>query len=154
MGTFQILEYVDQGYVNEARATLASERYHCLSLFTSIYGISPTKARQFYDMGMRTIVDLERYYDIPPNPDSKNRRPPEVVTDVLKGLEVASGFTPNGEPIGDEGRASELSIPVGIVLKDELDVRIPRAEVEEIRDIVLNELEELQPGCVSTIVGG
>lgn len=105
-------------------------------------------------MGMRTIADLERYYDIPSNPGLHHPRPPEVVNELLAGLDEASGFTPNGKPIREEGRAPELSVPVAIVLKDELDVGIPRKEVEEMRDIILKELEELQPGCVSTVVGG
>ena len=32
--------------------------------------------------------------------------------------------------------------------------RIPRAEVEEMGRVVMAELSELAPGCVSTIVGG
>lgn len=32
--------------------------------------------------------------------------------------------------------------------------RIPRDEVEEMGRVVTRELEELEPGCVSTIVGG
>ena len=32
--------------------------------------------------------------------------------------------------------------------------RIPRAEVEEMGRVVTRELEELEPGCVSTIAGG
>lgn len=32
--------------------------------------------------------------------------------------------------------------------------RIPRAEVEEIGRVVMHELDVLEPGCVSTIVGG
>lgn len=32
--------------------------------------------------------------------------------------------------------------------------RIPRAEVEEMNRVVMHELNGLEPGCVSTIVGG
>lgn len=32
--------------------------------------------------------------------------------------------------------------------------RIPRDEVKEIHRVIVGELDELQPGCVSTIVGG
>lgn len=35
-----------------------------------------------------------------------------------------------------------------------LSVRIPREEVEEMGRVVMTELDELEPGCVSTIVGG
>lgn len=33
-------------------------------------------------------------------------------------------------------------------------IRIPRDEVKEIHRVIMEELDELQPGCVSTIVGG
>ena len=32
--------------------------------------------------------------------------------------------------------------------------RIPRDEVEEMERVVMRELDKLEPGCVSTIVGG
>lgn len=32
--------------------------------------------------------------------------------------------------------------------------RIPRTEVEEMGRVVMQELEDLEPGCVSTIAGG
>lgn len=32
--------------------------------------------------------------------------------------------------------------------------RIPRVEVEEMNRVVMHELNGLEPGCVSTIVGG
>jgi len=47
----------------------------------------------------------------------------------------------------------DMSIKIGLMLRDELDVPIPREEVEEIHRVVMRELEELQPGCFSTIVG-
>lgn len=37
---------------------------------------------------------------------------------------------------------------------DESGGRIPRDEVEEIGRVVMRELDALEPGCVSTIVGG
>lgn len=33
-------------------------------------------------------------------------------------------------------------------------VRVPRDEVEEMNRVVMAELNALEPGCVSTIVGG
>lgn len=32
--------------------------------------------------------------------------------------------------------------------------RIPRKEVEEMNHVVMHELNKIEPGCVSTIVGG
>lgn len=41
----------------------ANTRYHSLVDFASVYGIGPTNARKLYDLGLRTIDDLERYYE-------------------------------------------------------------------------------------------
>src|SRR6266850_3071552 len=41
-----------------------SERFTSLSLFTSVYGIGPVTARKLYDRGLRTLRDLEAYYEV------------------------------------------------------------------------------------------
>jgi len=41
-----------------------SERFASLSLFASIYGIGPTTSRKLYDLGLRTLRDLEAYYEV------------------------------------------------------------------------------------------
>jgi len=47
-----------------------------------------------------------------------------------------------------------MSIKIALALREELEVPIPREEVEEMHRFVVKELREIQPGCVSTIVGG
>lgn len=148
---FKIEEYLETGYIPESQTTRASERYQSLSLFSSIYGIGSTKARQFFDMGMRTIEDLERYHDIPSGCDLKN---PNVVEKLLLQMDQETSFTPNGKPIRWRGKAPDITIPTALVLREELKVPIPRDEVEEMHAVVMRELDELQPGCVSTVVGG
>ena len=41
-----------------------SERFLSLSLFASIYGIGPVTARKLYDRGLRSLRDLEAYYEV------------------------------------------------------------------------------------------
>ncbi|TFK23154.1 Nucleotidyltransferase [Coprinopsis marcescibilis] len=166
---FKVEEFVEKGYIPEVQGTLASQRYQSLSCFASVYGIGSTKARQFYDMGLRTISDLERYYDITPvsvTEASSSATSIQGVEQLLKPLEEKEQeaiYTPNGKRVPDkffskskqrQVGAPDISIPIGIALRTEFDTPIPRAEVEEIRDVVMGELHHLQPGCVSTIVGG
>jgi len=37
-----------------------------LSAFTSIHGIGPHTARHLYSLGLRSIEDLEKYYEVTP----------------------------------------------------------------------------------------
>jgi len=41
-----------------------SERFKALSLFNTIYGIGPATARTLYDRGLRSLRDLEAYYEV------------------------------------------------------------------------------------------
>lgn len=43
---------------------LHSPRYKTLSLFSTVYGIGPHTARQLYAVGLSTLKQLERYYDV------------------------------------------------------------------------------------------
>lgn len=121
----------------------ASERFQSLSAFASIYGIGPTNARRLYDLGLRTIEDLERYYDVPSGC-------------TIESLQADSvQFTPNGVKIPKSKTSPpDMSIKIALALREELEVPIPREEVEEMHRFVVKELREIQPGCVSTIVGG
>ena len=48
----------------------------------------------------------------------------------------------------------DMSIKVALALRQELDTPIPRDEVEQMHQVVMAELDKVQPGCHSTIVGG
>ena len=95
------------------------------------------------------MADLERYYDISSSADRGSTGRPTSFSTALQGVEATGGFTPN-----EDEDIPALTIPVAVKLKDELDEKIPRAEVEEMRDVILRELEVLQPGCASVVVGG
>lgn len=127
---------------------MQSERYQCLSLFSSIYGVGPSTTRQLYEIGLRTVEDIERYYDIPPN----------INPSQLEGLETQL-FTPNGQPIPAEkgkgcSKIPPVSMKVALALRRDFSIPISRPEVDEIHRVIMSELNEMQPGCISTVVGG
>ena len=43
---------------------------------------------------------------------------------------------------------------VALALRKDLEVPIPRAEVEEMHRVIMAELDAVQKGCISIIVGG
>jgi hypothetical protein len=45
---------------------LAESRFQSLSAFNTIHGIGPHTARHLYDLGLRTLEELERYYEVTP----------------------------------------------------------------------------------------
>jgi DNA polymerase mu len=105
-----------------------------MKLFTSIYGIGPTKAKDLYGRGLRTLDDLKRYFDVPQ-------------TDFPEILRVhALDESTKGIPT--------ISVQMGILLKEHLDQKIPRSEVETIHEVVAEELNHIMEGCVSEIMGG
>jgi len=123
--------------------TRASERFQTLSTFASIYGIGPTNARKLYDLGLRTVEHLERYYDVPAG---------STIESIQAGMVQ---FTPNGKRIPiSKAKLPDMAIKFALALREELDAPIPREEVEQMHRLVMKELHRVQPGCVSTIVGG
>ncbi|KAJ6631595.1 hypothetical protein B0H10DRAFT_1772340 [Mycena sp. CBHHK59/15] len=126
----KVAEYVTEGKIGESQTIEASSRFRSLSAFSSVYGIGPTTARKLYDSGLRSIDDLEEYYDKHP------------VTARHAGESKLST------------RAPVLSIKAALALRVDLDQKIPRAEVDLMHEIVMAELEKLHPGCLSTVVGG
>ena len=135
-----------------------SERFQSLSLFTTIYGIGPVNARRLYDLGLRTIEDLERYYDLPARDKDTGAFSADVIAEEMvmrtpNGVRIPLEATRTGKRPEDNKVLPDINIKIGLMLRDELDVPIPREEVEEIYSVVMRELEELQSGCFSTIVG-
>jgi hypothetical protein len=148
--TCQIQEFLDDGVISESGeyhqvrwctcthfplvSIEADEKFQCMKLFTSIYGIGPTKAKDLYGRGLRTLDDLKRYFDVPQ-------------TDFPETLRVhALDESTKGIPT--------ISVQMGILLKEHLDQKIPRSEVETIHEVVAEELNHIMEGCVSEIMGG
>ncbi|KAH9915905.1 Nucleotidyltransferase [Fomitopsis serialis] len=145
-------EFIDTGKIEEAQTILASDRFKALSLFTSVYGIGPNTAHRLYSLGLRSINDLEIYYGV--ERDEPQATGPSELQEVemqkrphyWRGQDQDKGNRKHG--LGDSW------IRIALELREDLAIKIPRAEVEEMERIVMAELAELEPGCVSTIVGG
>lgn len=103
-----------------------------------IYGVGPTTARKLYDIGLRSFEDIERYYDVPFGSTTLA----QLASPVKRILASKKSSLP------------DISVKVGLALRDELSTTIPREEVEEIHAVVMKELGKIQPGYLSTIVGG
>uniref|UniRef100_A0A8H8CNG3 DNA-directed DNA polymerase n=1 Tax=Psilocybe cubensis TaxID=181762 RepID=A0A8H8CNG3_PSICU len=138
--SLSIREFIKNGYIEEARRTRLSERYQALSEFATVYGIGPSNARKLYDLGLRNMDDLERYYD--------------VTADSTLVTLAASHVTPNGRKIVTKNKVPDMSIQVSLILRNEFEIPISREEVAEMHRIIMLELDKIQPGCVSTVVGG
>ncbi|KAI5988094.1 hypothetical protein EDD15DRAFT_2172942 [Pisolithus albus] len=132
-----IEEYTQSGEIPEAQTILSSPRFQSLSAFTTIYGIGPHTARKLYALGLRTLEELDRYYEVMPGDAS---------------TETLSHFVSDRHH--DEEATTEISIKVGLALRHDFGQLISRGEAEEINRVVMQVLASIQEGCKSLIVGG
>lgn len=132
-----IEEFLKTGQITEAQTMLANPRFQSLSAFITIHGIGPHTARRLYDLGLRTLEELERYYEVKPGVSDEETMP-------LLDAEASA----NTEAAG------ERSIKLGLALRHDLSQTIPREEVEEINGTIMRELGHIQKGCKSVITGG
>ncbi|KAI0321488.1 Nucleotidyltransferase [Amylostereum chailletii] len=140
-------EYVDTGRVQEIEAIRSSERFKALVDFSAVYGIGPTTARHLYFLGLRNLRELEVYYEVDHTPDS-------LVTVLGDGDGSRIARAQNARAAQEERDATEAWIAVALKLRHDLAIKIPRSEVEAIHRTIVAELDAVQPGCVSTVVGG
>ncbi|KAG2043799.1 hypothetical protein BDR03DRAFT_989452 [Suillus americanus] len=129
-----IEEFLRTGRITEAQKMLADLRFQSLSAFTTVHGIGPHTARRLYDLGLRTLEELERYYEVKPG--------------------VSDEETLDAEASANTEAAVEQSIKTGLALRHDLSQTIPREEVEEINRTIMRELSYIQKGCTSVIAGG
>ncbi|KAI6125473.1 hypothetical protein EV401DRAFT_1937739 [Pisolithus croceorrhizus] len=132
-----IEEYTQSGKIPEAQTILSSPRFQSLSAYTTIYGIGPHTARKLYALGLRTLEELDRYYE---------------VTQGDVSTELMPHFT--SDKHHDEEVMTEISIKVGLALRHDFGQLISRGEAEEINRVVMEVLASIQVGCKSLIVGG
>ncbi|KAG2055573.1 Nucleotidyltransferase [Suillus hirtellus] len=132
-----IEEFTETGQITEAQRMLADPRFQSLSAFITIHGIGPHTARRLYDLGLRTLEELERYYEVKPGVSDEETMP-------LFDAEASA----NTEAAGEQ------SIKIGLALRHDLGQTIPREEVEEINGTIMRELSHIQRGCKSVIAGG
>ncbi|KAG1794399.1 uncharacterized protein HD556DRAFT_1431996 [Suillus plorans] len=132
-----IEEFLKTGQITEAQRMLADPRFQSLSAFITIHGIGPHTARRLYDLGLRTLEELERYYEVKPGVSDEETMP-------LLDAEASANIE----------AAGEQSIKIGLALRHDLGQTIPREEVEEINGTIMRELGHIQKGCKSVIAGG
>jgi DNA polymerase mu len=115
-----------------------------MSAFISVHGVGPATARKLYELGLRTTEDMERYYDVKLDDDANVGH---IIDEPV--------YTPNGKLVPQrKSEIPDITIKVSLVLREEFATPIPRDEVEEIHRVVMAELDQIQPGCFGTIVGG
>ncbi|KAF8839108.1 Nucleotidyltransferase [Paxillus ammoniavirescens] len=129
-------EFVKTGKIAEAQKKSASSRFSSLSAFNAIHGIGPHTARRLYSLGLRTIEELGRYYEVTPGVTDE---------DTLSLLE---------SNLAKDEVTTEKSIKIALALRHDLSQTIPRQEVEEICRLVMQELQSVEEGCTSVIAGG
>ncbi|GJE94629.1 Nucleotidyltransferase [Phanerochaete sordida] len=134
-----VQEFMDSGQISEARTIASSERFKALTLFSSIYGIGPSTARRLYALGLRTVEDLEVYFGVLPEEEESQL------------VELEHREKPGR---ADDAGLGETWIKIALGLRKDFELKVPRAEVEEMGRVITDELNVLEPGCVSTIVGG
>ncbi|KAI0333302.1 Nucleotidyltransferase [Cubamyces sp. BRFM 1775] len=144
-------EFLDSGRITEAQTIKSSERFQALALFSSIYGIGPNTARRLYNLGLRSLDDLEVYYGVERQEIIEGGHD-EIVEVEEKPRQ--SGWVRGQHGHTDSEGLSDSWIRIALGLREDLSKKIPRDEVEEMGRVVMRELDELEPGCVSTIVGG
>ncbi|KIM63986.1 hypothetical protein SCLCIDRAFT_116236 [Scleroderma citrinum Foug A] len=132
-----IEEYSGTGKITEAQTILSSDRFGTLSTFTTIHGIGPHTARKLYSLGLRTVEELERYYEVIPG---------IAAEDTWSHFEAGTTRS--------EEATEEITIKVALALRHDLTQTIPREEVEEIHSTVMRELAVIEEGCESLVVGG
>ncbi|KAF9228433.1 Nucleotidyltransferase [Gyrodon lividus] len=128
-------EFVKIGQISEAQKILASTRFSSLSAFNAIHGIGPHTARRLYSLGLRTIEELERYYEVTPGVTDE---------DTLSFLESSHA---------KDEVVAEKSIKIALALRHDVSQTIPRHEVEEISRVVMRQLDSVEEGCTSVIAG-
>ncbi|KAN0081305.1 hypothetical protein V8E55_008929 [Tylopilus felleus] len=132
--TSMVEEFVKTGKIQEAQKFLSSSRFQTLSAFNSIHGIGSTTARHLYSLGLRTIEDLEKYYEVTP-------------MDTHEGIAFYL-------ETGTKEISVDKSIKVSLALRHDFSQKIPRSESDEINQVIMRELESIEAGCKSILVGG
>ncbi|TPX66460.1 DNA-directed DNA polymerase [Spizellomyces sp. 'palustris'] len=54
-----IREFLKTGSIQEANTIKEDTRFHVMNLFASVYGVGPSKAREWYNKGYRSIADVQ-----------------------------------------------------------------------------------------------
>ncbi|WVQ99513.1 hypothetical protein IAU59_006649 [Kwoniella sp. CBS 9459] len=133
----RIDEYLTTGAVHESDRILLSSRYQALKLFASVYTIGHHKSKELYDRHhCRTLEDVRMHFEA-----IEEESPEARLKDKLRRRRRG-------------GMKQVEIVEEWIRLKNELDQKISREEVDEIARCVMEHLEAYVPGCEYTICGG
>ncbi|ORX35733.1 putative beta DNA polymerase [Kockovaella imperatae] len=133
----RIDEFLATGRIEETEEILTSSRHRAIEEFASLYTIGPHTAKDLYDKHhCRTLHDVKEHY--------KNIA--EESEEVR--LKVKERRRMNG------GMSHVDIVEAWMEMKEDLDSKIPREEVEEIAVCVMENLSLILPGCQYTITGG
>ncbi|KAI0035458.1 hypothetical protein K488DRAFT_43216 [Vararia minispora EC-137] len=138
-------EWLETGKVAEIETIRTSERFHSLAALASIYGIGPATARRLYGLGVRTLEELEVYYDVQDGGPEDLVRIQDDDDDGKKGKAAWKG---------NEADEEDAWIKVALALRRDFAHKLSREDVERIYARIVAELADVQPGCASMIVGG
>lgn len=155
----RIDEFLATGRVEEAEGIKESEKYQTLNLLASVFTVGTSTAFELYTKyGCRSLEDVAQHY--------AQREALEWDTGVVgEGIPVGHSFraesgrrkrrSRDAQRRRMQGKMSQAEIVrEWIALREELEEKIPRAEVEEIAACVQDALDTLLPGCRMTITGG
>ena len=99
-----------------SEAIQESSRFQSLSAFTAVYGIGATTARKLYTLGLRTLDDLERYFEV----DNETQGSGQVRTAVERVLERDEGDESVQQGLND------ISIKIALALRHDFAERCTR----------------------------
>ncbi|KAH9953842.1 hypothetical protein BC827DRAFT_1145318 [Russula dissimulans] len=131
-------EYLFHGHIPEVEQVRQSERFISLSLFSSVYGIGPVTARNLYDRGLRSLRDLEAYYEVDAGFVPRRHEHPHCTRIARR----SQSYVRN--PLSKGSWRDAVLTPT----------QHPSPEVEAIHATIMSHLDAVQPGCVGTLVGG
>ncbi|KZV73954.1 Nucleotidyltransferase [Peniophora sp. CONT] len=148
--------YLDTGKIPEIEKIRHSERFQALSSFAEIYGIGPSTARHLYAVGVRTMTELEAYYEADTAPESLMHLQGVSQDDAVEPEPEQDDLAIESQTLVEHTGSSpqEMWIKIALSWRHDLAKKISRDEVESIHAIICAELDKMQSGCVSTIVGG
>nr|XP_019011154.1 DNA polymerase mu subunit [Kwoniella pini CBS 10737]OCF49935.1 DNA polymerase mu subunit [Kwoniella pini CBS 10737] len=133
----RIDEYLQKGFIADSVKILNSSRYQSLKLFATVYSIGHHTSKELYDRHhCRTLEDVRMHFEA-----IEEESPEARLKDKLRRRRRG-------------GMKQVEIVEEWIKLKDELDQKISRKEVEEIAECVMEHLEAYIPDCDYTICGG
>ncbi|KAH8080217.1 hypothetical protein HD553DRAFT_122785 [Filobasidium floriforme] len=166
----RITEYLETGRIEESDNILTDPRFRTLREFSSVFTIGTSTAVELYDThGCRSLSDVADYYaekegqewdsgvvgEGVPLAKRKVRYGTDGVLGGRGGTYRWKRKTRDAVRRRQEGMMSKAEIcREWMLIQDELDERIPRAEVQEIARCVQTHLDAILPGCHCTLTGG